>query len=58
MQTIKKQFSVHDKIITNEKKGSNMSMKKRDIGKSNEHSQKDLRRLREAVKNVLAEFVR
>ena len=35
---MKKQFSGHDKIITNEKKGSKMSIKKRDIGKSNEHS--------------------
>ena len=38
MQTMKKQFSGHDIIITKEKGCSKMSMKKRDIDKSNDHS--------------------
>ena len=38
MQTMKKQFSGHDIIITKEKERTKMSMKKRDIDKSNEHS--------------------
>ena len=33
MQTMKKQFSCHDIIITKEKERSKMSMKKRDIDK-------------------------
>ena len=38
MQTMKKQFSCHDIIITVRKKNAPKCLEKKDIDKSNEHS--------------------